>query len=76
MLSEFKELELVGAADHPDSAIKLIEEQHPDVLFLDIHMPGQSGFDLLDRLDYILQVIFTTAYSEYAYRSFDYSPVD
>ena len=76
MLSDFKELEMVGAADHPDSAFKLINEKRPDVVFLDIHMPGQSGFDLLDKLDYIPQVIFTTAYSEYAYRSFDYSPVD
>jgi two-component system LytT family response regulator len=76
MLGEFKQLELVGEADHPDSALLLITEKRPDVLFLDIHMPGQSGFDLLDRLDYIPQVIFTTAYSEYAYRSFDYNPVD
>lgn len=76
MLSEFKELDLVGSADHPDSALTLIIEKRPDVIFLDIHMPGQSGFDLLDQLDYIPQVIFTTAYSEYAYRSFDYSPVD
>jgi two-component system LytT family response regulator len=76
MLSEFEELEMVGSADHPDSALKLISEHRPDVLFLDIHMPGQSGFDLLDKLDYIPQVIFTTAYSEYAYRSFDYNPVD
>ena len=76
MLLEFKELDMVGAADHPDSALKLINEKRPDVIFLDIHMPGQSGFDLLDKLDYIPQVIFTTAYSEYAYRSFDYNPVD
>lgn len=76
MLGEFKELELVGAADHPDSALQLIAKERPDVLFLDIHMPGQSGFDLLDQLDYTPQVIFTTAYSEYAYRSFDYNPVD
>ena len=76
MLAEFKELELVGAADHPDTALKLISKERPEVIFLDIHMPGQSGFDLLDQLDYIPQIIFTTAYSEYAYRSFDYSPVD
>jgi len=76
MLGEFKELEMVGAADHPDSALQLISEKRPEVLFLDIHMPGQSGFDLLDRLDYVPQIIFTTAYSEYAYRSFDYNPVD
>ena len=76
LLSEFKQLELVGSADHPDSALTLISEQRPDILFLDIHMPGRSGFELLDELDYQPQVIFTTAYSEYAYRSFDYNPVD
>lgn len=76
MLADFKSLTLVGSADHPDSALKLINEQKPDVLFLDIHMPGQSGFDLLDQLDYLPQVVFTTAYSEYAYRSFDYNAVD
>lgn len=76
MLSDFKQLELIDAADHPDSALKIIVEQRPDVLFLDIHMPGRSGFELLDELDYTPQVIFTTAYSEYAYRSFDYNPVD
>jgi len=76
LLSEFKQLDLVGSADHPDSALSLILEHRPDVLFLDIHMPGRSGFELLDELDYCPQVIFTTAYSEYAYRSFDYNPVD
>ena len=76
MLSDFKELKIVGSADHPDSALKLIKAKRPEIVFLDIHMPGQSGFDLLDKLDYIPQIIFTTAYSEYAYRSFDYNPVD
>ena len=76
LLSEFKQLDLVGSADHPDTALALISKQKPDVLFLDIHMPGRSGFELLDELDYSPQVIFTTAYSEYAYRSFDYNPVD
>lgn len=76
MLSTFDELTIVGEANHPETALKLIKELRPDVLFLDIHMPGESGFDLLDKLDYIPNVIFTTAYSEYAYRSFDYNPVD
>ncbi len=76
MLEAFPDLEVLGAADHPNSAIKLIEEHHPDVLFLDIHMPGESGFDLLDKLDYAPHVVFTTAYSEHAYRSFDYNAVD
>ena len=76
MLNGFPELDVVGSADHPESARTLIEEKHPDALFLDIHMPGESGFDLLEKLDYAPKVIFTTAYSEYAYRSFDYNPID
>lgn len=76
MLAEFVQIELVGSADHPDSAIELIEKQHPDLIFLDIHMPGESGFDLLGRMDYDPLVIFTTAYSEYAIRSFEFQTVD
>ena len=76
MLAEFADIEVVGAAEHPVSALELINLHHPDVLFLDIHMPGESGFDLLEKLDYAPKVVFTTAYSEYAYRSFDYNPID
>ncbi|MFT4630476.1 MAG: two-component system LytT family response regulator [Dinoroseobacter sp.] len=76
MLAQFQDLEIVGSADHPSSAIALIEASKPDVLFLDIHMPGETGFDLLDKLNYSPQVIFTTAFSEYAYRSFDYNAID
>jgi two-component system LytT family response regulator len=76
MLRSFSELQVVGEADHPTSALTLIKEIKPDVIFLDIHMPGESGFDLLEKLDYMPRVIFTTAYSEYAIRSFDYHAVD
>ena len=76
MLEQFTGLDVVGMAEHPSSALNLIEEHKPDVVFLDIHMPGETGFDLLDKLDYAPQVIFTTAYSEYAYRSFEYNAVD
>lgn len=76
MLHQFPELTLVGEADHPQPALQLIHEHRPDVIFLDIHMPGESGFDLLEKLDYTPRVIFTTAYSEYAIRSFDYHAVD
>jgi two-component system LytT family response regulator len=76
MLEQFSALEVVGSAEHPSSAKDLIDEFKPDVVFLDIHMPGETGFDLLDKLGYTPQVIFTTAYSEYAYRSFDYNAVD
>ncbi len=76
MLGGFPDLDIVGAADHPQPAMDLIESHKPDVLFLDIHMPGESGFDLLDKLDYKPKVIFTTAYSEYAYKSFEYNAID
>lgn len=76
MLSAFPSIDVIGEADHPDTALVLIHATRPDVLFLDIHMPGASGFDLLAALDYMPQVIFTTAYSEYAIRSFDHNTVD
>ena len=76
MLGEHAALEVVGQADHPDTALALIMDLRPDVLFLDIHMPGASGFDLLAQLDYLPRIVFTTAFSEYAIRSFDYNTVD
>jgi two-component system, LytTR family, response regulator len=76
MLSAFPEIEVVGQADHPTTALALIRETEPDVIFLDIHMPGATGFDLLASLDYLPRIVFTTAYSEYAIRSFDYNTVD
>ena len=76
MLGVFPELEVVGQADHPDTALELIARIKPDVIFLDIHMPGATGFDLLQNLDYSPRIIFTTAYSEYAIKSFDYNTID
>lgn len=76
MLGAFPEIDVVGQADHPDSALALIASTRPDVIFLDIHMPGATGFDLLAALDYLPRIVFTTAYSEYAIRSFDFNTVD
>lgn len=76
MLKEYPDLEIICSADHPDTALEILNETPADVLFLDIHMPGSSGFDLLARLDYSPLIIFTTAYSEYAIRSFDFNTVD
>lgn len=76
MLEQFEGIEVVGQADHPDSALALVERARPDVIFLDIHMPGATGFDLLEKLDYSPRVVFTTAHSEYAVRSFDYHTID
>lgn len=76
MLGAHAAIEVVGQADHPATALPLIMDLRPDVLFLDIHMPGASGFDLLAQLDYLPRIVFTTAFSEYAIRSFDYNTVD
>jgi two-component system, LytTR family, response regulator len=76
MLAAYPDLELICAADHPDTALEVLSETPADVLFLDIHMPGSSGFELLANLGYSPLIIFTTAYSEYAIRSFDFNTVD
>jgi two-component system LytT family response regulator len=76
MLAQFPEIELLGAADHPTQALPMIENLQPDLLFLDIHMPGEDGFELLAKLSYQPTIIFTTAYSEYAIRSFDFDTID
>jgi two-component system LytT family response regulator len=76
MLGAFPELEVVGQADHPDTALELIALTQPDVIFLDINMPGASGFELLEKLENSPRIVFTTAYSEYAIKSFDYNTID
>lgn len=76
MLADFPEIEVVGEADHPDTALPLIRALDPDLLFLDIRMAGADAFDLLARLDASPRIVFTTAHAEYAIRSFDFDTVD
>lgn len=76
MLAEYPNIEVIGEAANVTTALTLIRQHQPQVLFLDIHLPQQNGFDLLEQLQYQPQIIFTTAYSEYAVKSFDYNTVD
>ena len=76
LLSGIEAFDLIREASSGEEALSLIEEFQPDVLFLDIHLPGMNGFDLLERLTRIPKVIFTTAYDEYAIKSFDYNAID
>jgi two-component system LytT family response regulator len=76
LLSEFSWLETVGEAANIDEGVATIEALSPDVLFLDIKMPGGSGFDLLARLERVPQVIFTTAYDQHAVRAFEVNALD
>lgn len=67
---------LCGMADTGRDSIALITSHHPDLIFLDIHLPDMNGFKVLSALDYHPMVIFTTAYSEYAIQAFDVFSVD
>ncbi len=76
LLSEIRDIEVVGEADSVTTAIKAIQELKPDVIFLDIQMPGESGFDLLEKIKLEAKLIFVTAYDEYAIRAFDVNALD
>ena len=75
-LSDFPSLILVGEANNGVDAIKLINDFKPDLIFLDIQMPGMTGFDLLPHLEEIPQIIFSTAYDQYALKAFEVHAVD
>ncbi len=76
LLKECAEVRLLGEAADVPAALQAIEKLKPDVLLLDIQMPGQDGFALLDQLEQPPLVIFTTAYDALALRGYDYDAVD
>ncbi len=76
LLSTKSTIEIIGEAATAEQAKIIIEEKKPDVIFLDIQMPGKSGFDLLEELEFVPKVIFTTAYDQYALKAFEYNAFD
>ncbi|MFM1931609.1 MAG: hypothetical protein RL226_912 [Bacteroidota bacterium] len=76
MLTAFDFIEVVAEAGDIDEAMELIDTHQPELIFLDIQMPGGSGFDLLNKLDLVPRVIFVTAYDEYALRAFEVNALD
>ena len=76
MLTAFPDVAVVGEARHAEEARARLREQRPDLVFLDIHMPGETGFELLASLEEAPHVIFTTAYDEYALRAFEVNALD
>jgi two-component system LytT family response regulator len=77
LLGETGRVEIAGAATDPSVALEQVRAVRPDVLFLDIEMPGMSGFDLLERLaEPQPLVVFTTAYDQYALDAFQVHSVD
>ncbi|HRJ29315.1 MAG TPA: response regulator [Cyclobacteriaceae bacterium] len=76
LLEDHPSIEVVGEAANADEAIAMVNELNPDLLFLDIQMPGKTGFQLLEELDSVPLVVFTTAYDEFALKAFEVSALD
>ena len=76
LLKNYPEIEIVDQAVNADDASEKIKRLNPDLIFLDIQMPGKTGFELLEELDKVPKVIFTTAYDEFATRAFDVNALD
>jgi two-component system, LytTR family, response regulator len=76
LLRVHADVRIVGEAQNVEEAAALVEQRPVDLLFLDIQMPDGTGFDLLERLDRVPRVIFTTAYDEHAIRAFEVNALD
>jgi two-component system LytT family response regulator len=76
LIKAYPELEIIAEAENVDNAYELITSLKPHLIFLDINMPGKDGFDLLEMLDDVPITVFTTAFDEYAIKSFEYNALD
>ena len=76
LLQDFPEVEVIDEAANAQEGVAKIESQQPDLIFLDIQMPGKTGFDMLAELERSPQVIFTTAYDEFALKAFEVNALD
>ena len=76
LLQDYPEVEVIDEAANADEGITKIDSLQPDLVFLDIQMPGKTGFDMLAELERAPHVIFTTAYDEYALKAFEVNALD
>lgn len=76
LLNEIPEISIVAECSDPNDAIKQINESKPDLVFLDIQMPGKNGFELLKELNYTPKIIFVSAFDDYAIRAFEVNALD
>lgn len=76
LLEGYTEIEIVGECSNADEAIEMIMEKKPDLIFLDIQMPGKNGFEMLEELVNVPKVIFVTAFDEYAIKAFQVNALD
>jgi two-component system, LytTR family, response regulator len=76
LLEDHPSIEVIGEAMNVEEAVQMTNELNPDLLFLDIQMPGKTGFQLLEELDSVPIVVFTTAYDEFALKAFEVNALD
>ena len=76
LLKEYPEYEIISEAKNGNEGVQMINELKPDLIFLDVNMPGVTGFDLLKQLEEIPLVVFVTAYDEYALKAFQVDALD
>jgi len=75
-IGQIPELTIIGEADKGKDAVEMVDTLKPDLIFLDVQMPGMTGFDVLDDIEHDPFVIFTTAYDQYAIKAFEKNAVD
>jgi len=75
-LKDHQEIKIIGEYEDGFSGLKAINELKPELLFLDIQMPKLTGFEMLEVLDHVPAIIFTTAYDQYAIKAFEHNAVD
>ena len=76
VLAEFEQIQIIGEADSIATAKEQLTRHSPNLIFLDIQMPGESGFDLLEYISPDTEIIFVTAFDEYAIRAFEVNALD
>ncbi|HEY5690813.1 MAG TPA: LytTR family DNA-binding domain-containing protein [Cyclobacteriaceae bacterium] len=75
-LEAFPKIEIVGECEKGKDAVEAIDALKPDIIFLDVQMPGMNGFEVLEKIEHDPYVIFTTAYDQYAIKAFEKNAVD
>lgn len=76
MLSQYPNINVVGEAANLNEAVQAVKELKPDLVFLDIQMPGGSGFDFLEQVEVNFKIIFVTAYTQHFARAKKYQAID
>ena len=76
LLEQYPDISIIDEASNVDEAVEKIDLSRPDLIFLDIQMPGKTGFDLLAEIEKSPRVIFTTAYDEFALKAFEVNALD